>query len=384
MNTHHQQTIPRLISLDVFRGMTIALMIVVNSPGNSMPYQWLQHSDWNGCTLADLVFPFFIVILGISSALAFSNLRAQNIPLTKLIHKIIQRSLYIFLIGLVLNAFPHHFDFSTLRILGVLQRIAICYFFSSILFLTTRPQTQAMILLILLIGYGFLLTNVSPLGAGVNPLSLKGNIVGYVDRLIFSPGHLYSGTFDPEGLLSTLPAIASALLGNLIGAYLISSRSNKKTAQGLLLTGLILTLMGWFLSITLPLNKALWSSSYVLWTGGIAVIVYSAIYALIENLQWHQWSKPFNLFGRHAILVYVLHVVFLKLQALCQIQDAEGVIINLRLYITKAVFNDFTPQNAALLYATSYTLLWLFVLNRTEKWQQAKNFIAHPVSSSEG
>ena len=372
MNMNQKYISFRLKSLDVFRGLTIALMIVVNSPGNSTPYPMLYHSVWNGCTLADLVFPFFIVIVGISSVLALSNLKAKGISTPRVFEKVIWRSAYIFLIGLLLNAFPHHFDINTIRILGVLQRIAICYFFSALLFLTTRIQIQVIIMLVLLVAYAYLMTSIAPLGHGINALTYEGNLVGYLDRLLIAPGHLYTPTFDPEGLLSTLPAIASVLLGNLIGFCLISSQSKKQTLQRMLVAGFFLLSLGWVWRVTLPLNKALWSSSYVLWTGGLALLVFSIIYAVIEIKAWTLWSKPFDLFGRHAMLAYILHVLCLKIQSLVHLQNADGVVVGFRLYITEVLFGHFTPQNAALFYALSYMLFWLLVLRNVEKWRQLK------------
>ena len=353
----------RLISLDVFRGITIALMILVNSPGNSTPYYWLEHSDWNGCTLADLVFPFFIVIVGISSVLALTNLKAMGINQSHLLRKIFQRSAYIFFMGLLLNLIPH-FDPSTLRILGVLQRIAICYFFSALLFLTTRKQTQAIIMLMLLISYGCLMA--------YSPITLSENVVGIIDRLVFGSAHLYTPTFDPEGLLSTLPAIASVLLGNLIGFSLTSSRTNKQKLQWMIGSSLILILLGWIFSFTLPINKALWSSSYVLLTGGIALLVFSMLYFLIEIRHWRGWIKPFDLFGRHAMLVYMLHVLFLKIQAFISMRNSAGASVNFRVYLTEVLFSHFTPENAALCYAVSYTLFWLLVIKCLEKWKKSR------------
>ncbi len=350
---------PRLISLDVFRGLTIALMIIVNSPGNQSPYYWLEHSVWNGCTLADLVFPFFIVIVGISSVLALSNLRAKGAASSRLIEKIIRRSAYIFFMGLLLNAFPHHFDVFSIRILGVLQRIAICYLVSSILFVTTQARTQAIIMFALLIGYGCLMS--------LNPgMMLDGNAVGYLDRLVLGSGHLYTPMFDPEGLLSTMPAIASALLGNLIGIFLISSRPKQQKLLWMIGAGLLLALSGWMWAATLPLNKALWSSSYVLWTGGLALLVYAPIYALIEMKQWVRWSAPFDLFGRHAMLVYILHVLFLKIQAMIHMYHSDGTLVGFRLYITDVLFGDFMQENAALCYSITYMTLWLLVLKAIE------------------
>ena len=248
--------------------------------------------------------------------------------------------------------------------MGVLQRIAICYFFSATLYLTTRIRTQAMMMIILIIGYGCLMTCITP--------SAQGNLVGYIDILVFSPAHLYSPAFDPEGLLSTIPAIASVLLGNLIGYYLISSRTKKQLFRGMIAAGSMLALSGWLWSFTLPLNKALWSSSYVLWTGGLALLVYAMVYALIEIKQWTTWSKYFSLFGRHSLLVYVLHVLFLKIQAMIHVHDSAGAMINFRLYITNILFGHFTPENAALFYALCYAGLWFLIIQCLEYWRLLK------------
>lgn len=364
-----QPKMKRFISLDVFRGLTIALMIIVNSPGNQTTYRLLAHSIWNGCTLADLVFPFFIVIAGISSVFALSGMQAKGISTPRLLEKVFIRSVYIFLMGLFLNAFPYHLDGSSIRIFGVLQRISICYFFSSLLFLTTRIRTQAIIMVAMLVSYSILMTAFTPV-SGIDPLTLEGNLVGYLDRLIFSPGYLYTPTFDPEGLLSTLPAIASALLGNIIGARLLSSHPPQRQLDWMIGLGASLAVIGWLWRLVLPLNKALWSSSYVLWTGGLALLIFSAVYALIEIKQWTRWSTPFDCFGRHALLVYMLHVLFLKIQSIIHIQNAAGVVVNLRLYLTELLFGQFTPQAASCFYAIAYMMLWLIVLAGLERWRK--------------
>ncbi|MDX2346329.1 MAG: heparan-alpha-glucosaminide N-acetyltransferase domain-containing protein [Legionella sp.] len=351
-----QKRIPRILSLDVFRGITIMLMIIVNSPGNPKPYGWLEHAAWDGCTFADIVFPFFIMIVGVSSVLALSNLKAKNILQSKIFKKIIWRSSYIFLFGLLLNIFPYHIlDWSHLRVMGVLQRIAICYFFSAILFLTTSMRTQALIALIALISYGLV------------PWLFSSDFVGRVDQFIFSGKHLYTKSFDPEGLMSTFPAIASALLGNLIGFLLISEKTKQKKMQYMLGLAGILLLSGWGLNFILPINKSLWSSSYVLWTTGLFLLSFSMVYGLIEIKQWRAGFKLFNLFGRHALLVYMLHVIFLKIQAIVHVYNSAGEWVSLRLYLTDVLFSTLSIQNAALAYSISYVMLWFVVLLGFEK-----------------
>lgn len=354
------QNTQRFLSLDIFRGITIALMILVNSQGNEA-YRLISHSDWNGCTLADLVFPFFVFILGVSLVISLSKSLAQGISLNTLITKILKRTIILFVIGLFINAFPFHFDFATLRVFGVLQRIAICYFFASLLFLTTRIQTQALIMLILLIGYWLMMTFLPIPIYGADNLSPVGNVAAYFDREVFSSAHLYGKFYDPEGILSTLPAIATTLLGNLIGAWIISKRDHATKIKGIIWLGIFAVIIGWTWGLFFPINKALWTSSYVLYTGGLALLLFAACYWLVEIKGWKKWAKPFELFGVNAIAAYFLHVFFIKLLAAIHVQNADGTSDNLRIYITKHLFGWTDLANGELLFGICYLLLWLFI-----------------------
>lgn len=347
----------RLLSLDVFRGITVVLMIIVNSPGNKFVYPWLEHSEWDGCTLADLVFPFFLFIVGVSITFTLSSALARNIPVQQLFPKILKRALMLFIIGLLLNAFPHHFDIATIRVFGVLQRIAICYLIAATLFLTTRGSTQAMIIVGLLASYYLMMKFIPNFD-----LSPEGNFAAYLDRQLFLSTHLYGKVFDPEGLLSTLPSIATTLLGNLTGAWLLSTYKSEHKLTGLTMAGFIALLSGWLWGLVFPINKALWSSSYVLWTAGLALLFFAVCYWLIEMKTWKKWCRPFEIFGLNAMLAYVLHVLFLKIQAIIALPQPDGSPGNLRLYITNHLFNWSSLPNASLLYSISYTLLWLLVL----------------------
>lgn len=351
-------TLNRLVSLDVFRGLTVALMILVNSPGNQTPYAYLDHSSWNGCTFADVVFPFFIFIVGVSLAFTLHQALAKNLPIKILFFNILRRSLILFLVGILLNAFPTHFDFATIRIYGVLQRIAICYFIAGILFLTTRISTQAIIMLLIIIGYWVLMTMLP----GPYDLTPAGNVGAYLDRYLFSSAHLYGKTFDPEGLLSTLPAIATALLGNITGAWLLSTYTPQEKLIGLYLASIFAIVAGGVWGWSFPINKALWTSSYVLWTGGFALIVLACCYWLIEIKGFKKWAKPFEIFGLYAMVAYVLHVAFLKIQASIILHHTDGTAVNLRVYITEHLFGWASSENAALFYAFCYTLLWLLII----------------------
>ncbi len=355
----------RLHSLDVFRGITIAVMIVVNSPGNHFAYSELEHSVWNGCTLADMVFPFFIIIAGVSSVLALHNVKHKGASNKQLFSAIARRSLYLFFLGLALNIFPNHFDLSHLRILGVLQRIAICYCFSSVLYLTTSVKSQVFIIGALLGGYWWLMGAYSP----IYLLSINHNPVGSLDRWLLTPQHLYTATFDPEGLLSTFPAVASALLGNVLGHVLVSARTQRQQLHWMISAGFLIAATGFFWSAYLPINKSLWSSSYVLWTGGLSFLAFALCFSLIEMKRTTFWCQPFILLGKNSMLVYMLHIIFLKIQALITLQNAQGALVNLRLYSTDLFFGYLNAYNASLFYAVGYTLLWLQVAHCVSKWR---------------
>jgi predicted acyltransferase len=349
----------RWLSLDVFRGMTIALMILVNSPGNEQPYRLLEHSPWNGCTLADLVFPFFVFIIGVSLVFSLSNSLVNGNSPKQIANKVLRRALIIFACGLLLNAIPDHLNFSTLRVFGVLQRIAICYLIAALLFLNTNPLTQLLIVISLLGGYCLLLTRIPVPGYGIDDLSVAANLPAYVDRKLFSSAHLYGKIYDPEGMLSTLPAIATTLLGNLTGIWLKNHFSMQIKLYGLLITGPLAIVLGCLWGFWFPINKPLWTSSYVLVTAGIALILLAATIWLLEVKQQRRWARPFEIFGLNAIAAYILHIVFLRIQNKIILPRMDGTPGNLRFYIAEHWYGWFSIQNASLLYSISYLLLLL-------------------------
>lgn len=362
MMTHHSKKFARLSSIDVFRGVTIAVMIIVNSPGNPTTYHWITHSSWNGCTLADLVFPFFIFILGVSLVFSLSKQVEQNISTRKLLHKITKRCTIIFLLGLFLNAFPEHFNFSTIRVFGVLQRIAICYFFAALLFLISSARTQTVLVIVLLVGYWMMMTFINIPVPALTTLSPENNLASYIDRLVFSTEHLYGKIFDPEGFLSTVPAIATALLGNLTGIWLRSKYSHAEKLLVMLLAGILAVAAGWLWGFSFPINKALWTSSYVLWTGGFAICFLAFLYWLIEIKNLNKWFIMFEIFGVNAIAAYFLHRFFLNIQTAIQIPQQDGSPGNLRFFLSDYFFGWSSMENASLFYAVTYTILWLIVL----------------------
>jgi len=371
MNTTPQ----RFLSLDIFRGLTVAMMILVNSIDDQQAYSWLRHSSWNGCTLADLVFPFFIFIVGMSGVLSITGLKNKGLSTQDILNKIIKRTAILFLIGLLINAFPHHFDLTSIRLFGVLQRIAICYLFASLLFLTCRAQTHIIILTSLLVAYWLVMILIPVPGYGVHNLTQEGNFAAYLDRLFIPAQHLYTKNFDPEGIFSTLPAIATALLGNLLSMWLLTPNPQTRRLHGMILAGSVAMILGWLWGVSFPINKAIWSSSYVLWTSGIALLLYALVYWCVEMHRWHSWLKPFEIFGKHALIAFVLHVLFLKLQAKLFVHTPAGGLINLRDFLTLHLFPHVALSHAAFLYALACVAFWLIVIlayDRAKRWTKVE------------
>ena len=293
---------PRMVSLDVFRGVTIAAMILVNDPGSwSHIYPPLEHAEWNGWTPTDLIFPFFLFIVGVSLTLSFASRIARGLTRRALMIHVVRRSALIFAIGLFLNGFPD-FDLSSIRIMGVLQRIALCYLVAGLLYLATfqrepaadRPprvranlRVTAAVAIALLVGYWALMTFVPVPGYGAGHLGKDDNLGAYVDRTLMG-GHLWSEsvTWDPEGFLSTFPAIASLLIGILAGEWLRSDRLAGRKALGLAVAGLVLLAAGRLLHPYFPINKNLWTSSFVMFTGGFAMLALAACYWWVDVRGW--------------------------------------------------------------------------------------------------
>ena len=306
----------RLLSLDVFRGATIAAMILVNDPGSwDDVYTQLLHAKWHGWTITDWIFPFFLFIVGVSMTLSFSARIARGDDKSKLIYHTIRRSFILFILGMIINTFPFgllpgsHFSFETMRIPGVLQRIAICYLISSIIFLNSSWRGQLIWVLGLLASYWALLAFVPVPEFGSGVLEPKGNLAWYIDSKLLG-GHTWeyapTAGFDPEGILSTIPAIASTLLGILTGHWLRSKRSDEDKIISMLVIGQLLLLVGVIWDQWLPINKNLWTSSYVLFTTGWALIILGTIYWMIDVKGWKGWTKPFTIFGMNAITVFMI------------------------------------------------------------------------------
>ncbi|HEX3557662.1 MAG TPA: heparan-alpha-glucosaminide N-acetyltransferase domain-containing protein [Pyrinomonadaceae bacterium] len=353
----------RMVSLDVFRGITIAGMILVNNPGTwDAIYSPLEHSKWNGWTPTDLVFPFFLFIVGVSITLALARRAEAGGSRRNLYVKIVRRTLIIFALGLVLTAFPYN-DPAAFRIPGVLQRIAACYLIASVIFLNTRWRSQVLIAAALLLAYWAALKLIPVPGFGAGDLSMAGNLDAYVDRGVFGR-HTWKPLYDPEGLLSTVPAVVTTLAGVLTGHFLRSRREATEKVAAMFVAGVGCVMVGWAWNYWFPINKALWTSSYVVFTAGLALQMLAACYWLVDIKGYDRWAKPFLVFGSNALAVYFLSEFTVLLASLVRFPRPGGEEIDLLGLIYEKAFAPLAaPVNASLMFAVCTVLLWLGVMS---------------------
>ncbi|MGB9773600.1 MAG: acyltransferase family protein [Bacteroidota bacterium] len=352
----------RLLSLDVFRGITIAGMILVNNPGSwEYVYPALKHAEWNGWTPTDLIFPFFLFIVGVAITYSFANRLAKGISRKKLFLQVIRRTLILFALGLFLNGFPYY-NLATIRIMGVLQRIALAYFFSSVIYLVFKTRAQVIITVLLLLIYWALMKLVPVPGYGAGILAKEGNLAQYIDNLILK-GHMWTPTWDPEGFLSTIPAITTTLLGVFTGQFLRSNREPLQKTSTLFLLGNVALVIGVIWDMWFPINKNLWTSSYVIFTGGMALLFLATCYYLIDVKKSTWWTKPFVIYGTNAITVYVLSGILARILILVKIPQAEGTSVLLKTFIYQNYFASWAgPTNGSLFFALAYIILWLGIM----------------------
>jgi predicted acyltransferase len=367
----------RFYSLDVFRGATVALMILVNNPGDwGHIYAPLEHAPWHGCTPTDLVFPFFLFAVGNAMAFVLPKLEAAGDGVFW--KKVIKRTLLIFLIGLLLNWSP----FITynaegnivmkaldhLRFFGVLQRIALCYFFAAVLihYLKLRGAFVAGAVILLL--YWFLCIAANP----SDPFSLTGWFGTGIDKKILGENHMYHGegiAFDPEGLMSVFAAIVQVVFGYLAGSYIVAKGKTHEMLNGLFVAGCIMVFTGLAWDISFPVNKKIWTSSYTVYTTGLALLVLSVMIYIIEfKNRRGAWSRFFDVFGKNALFIFVLSGLLPRLLGLVRIPgtvSTDGVPHYLSpfswfyTHICKPLFSD--PRNSSLLYAICFiTMMWFF------------------------
>jgi len=360
---------PRVISVDVLRGLTVAAMVLVNNPGSWSAVYWpLRHAEWNGFTPTDMIFPFFLFIVGVAIPLALGTRLERDAP--GLVGRVLRRSLAIFALGLLLHALPW-FHLATLRIPGVLQRIAICYLLAALLVVWSGGiagwRLQALVAGALLVGYWLLMTRVPVPGGVAGDLSPAGNLAGYVDRLVLGP-HVWtvSRFYDPEGLLSSLPAVATTLLGVLAGHWLRVAGTARRVTGGLVLGGLAATAVGWLWGQSFPINKSLWTSSYALFMAGLAALALAACYWLIEGRRWRRLAGPFVVLGITALPLFFLSSLMARLLLLIRVGPEQ---VRLQAWLFDRLFASWLPPiDASLAYAVAYVLLWwglMWGLSRT-------------------
>lgn len=351
---------PRLPSVDALRGLTVAAMVLVNNPGTwSAVYPPLRHAEWHGFTPTDMIFPFFLFIVGVAIPLALGpRLEADA---DGLVARVVRRSVVIFAFGLLLHALPF-FELSTLRIPGVLQRIALCYLLAALLFLFTGGtrgwRLQAIVAGALLVGYWLLMTRVAAPGRVAGDLSPAGNLAGYLDRLVLGPRHIWklSPWYDPEGILSTLPASATTLLGVLAGHWLRRVRPAAVLLSRLVVGGAAAAAVGWLWGLSFPVNKSLWTSSYALMMSGLAALALALCYWLIEVRGLRGWAGPFVLFGLTALPLFFLSTAVARLLLVIRVGPEHT---RLHAWLFTHLFAPWAaPVNASLAFALAYVLLW--------------------------
>jgi len=349
----------RLVSLDIFRGIVIAFMILVNDPGDGPASYWpLKHAEWNGWTPTDLVFPSFVFIVGVAMAFSFRSRLARGQSRSTLLKHVLWRGAVLFSFGVLLNGLGVRYHVDHWRIYGVLQRIAICYVITAALELWTNWRAQLAIAIGCLLSYWILMRYVPVPGFGIPTrdiplLDPDRNLVAWLDRKLMA-GHLYEGTRDPEGAISTIPAIATSLLGLLTGKWLRTDRLPRVKAWAVLMAGIVAVVLGKIMGIWFPINKKLWTSSYVVFTAGIALILLAVCYQIVDVRRYRGlWTWPILVFGRNAIAAYIFSEVLAI--AVNGIKVSGTSVIH---YVYGSMFAPLaSPANASLAYALAYVAL---------------------------
>jgi predicted acyltransferase len=379
----------RLVSLDVFRGITIAGMLLVNNPGTwNAIFPPLEHAAWNGWTPTDLIFPFFLFIVGITTHLSMSARRARGDDEGALVKQILRRGIIIYLLGFAMAMFPFYqwgtidslpnatawqrivFRIEHVRILGVLPRIAIVYICAGLLTLKTTLKQQIVIIASLLLGYWFAMTLIPVPGEGAIGAALlhtkDRNLAAYLDRLILGTNHIWIGgvTFDPEGPMSTIPAIGTAMLGVIAGRWLaLKEKPLLERITGLFAVGSLGMVLGLMWNWSFPINKSLWTSSYVLFTAGMACVALATIMWIVDYVNVKGWTKPFVVYGVNPIVAFVGSGVMARLiYTLWHVNyNSKSTAIQDAIY--QSVFLPWLPERvASLAFAITFVLLWYGIL----------------------
>lgn len=361
----------RLLSLDVFRGLTIAGMLLVNDPGSwSHIYPPLAHAEWHGWTPTDLIFPFFLFIVGITTWISLESRRARGADTGELVTQIVRRGVLIILFGLLLNAFPFEPSrIASLRFTGVLQRIGLAYMGGALLSLRTTLRQQAAIIATLLFGYFALLALVPVPGELASPYSLidtkDGNLAAYLDRLVIGERHLWVGsrTWDPEGLLSTIPAIGTVMLGVLAGRWILTRNALSERISGLFAAGSLAMVAGLIWNWWFPINKSLWTSSYVLFSAGMGAVTLATCMWIIDRHKITWWTKPFVIYGVNPIIAFVGSGMMARLIYSVIKVPYGGESVSLQSAIYQAAYASWLPPRlASLAFALTFVAVWLGIL----------------------
>jgi len=354
----------RLLSLDAFRGLTIAAMILVNNPGDWSHVYWpLLHARWNGWTPTDWIFPFFLFIMGLAMALSLKRREAGGASRAELWKQVFKRTAVLFGLGLMLNGYPR-FDLAHLRIMGVLQRIALCYLVvSTVLLALPRRRHQWLAMAAIIALYLGIMYGVDVPGHGRGVLTAEGHASGYIDRLILGAAHLWSGTrvYDPEGLVSTLPAIFTTFLGFWFGRVLVERPSHRDRLRQWLIYAAGLLVAGQLAHFIMPINKQLWTPSYVLFMCGLGGLFLAGCYWLIEVRGRAKWSRPFVMLGRNSLFIFWLSGFLVRNLLLIKFTTADGPKSLWNLLYLKSYAPLFSAINASLAFALTNVAFWLLV-----------------------
>jgi len=368
----------RLVSLDVFRGVIVAGMILVTDPGSySFVYPQLLHAQWNGATATDMIFPSFLFIVGVAITLSFASRLQKGADRLELAIHVVRRSAIIFVLGLLVNGFPDY-HLHTLRIPGILQRIAVCYLLVGLLYLATGRNEQSRsrqaaifttLIVVILAGYWALLKLFPVPGFGPGGLDSLSSLPAYVDRMVFGTNHLWAWgltpghgvTYDPEGILSTLPAMATVLFGALAGKWLQKALSDQKRVLGLVLAGILLTVAGLLLAPYLPLNKRILTPTFALFSGGISLLTFALCYLVVDVWRVRRWASPLLVFGTNAVLAFTLSSVITTLLDRLHITTRNGVL-TLHQFGNQLFSGFLRPVHASLAYALFIVLLNMAII----------------------
>lgn len=354
----------RYLSLDVLRGLTIALMVVVNNPGSwGNIFAPFRHAAWHGFTVTDLVFPSFLFVVG--NAMSFSMRKFETQPENAFLKKVFKRTALIFLIGMFLHLFPFVTredgaivlkDFTSVRIMGVLQRIALCYFIASLVIHYLKPKGALIFSVVTLLSYWGIMYF---FGAPADPYSLEGNAALKFDRFFIPDQNLYKGfgiPFDPEGLLSTLPAVVNVIAGYFAGVFIQKNGNNLNSVLKLGVAGGLLVAVALVWDTTFPINKPLWTSSYVLHSVGLSLIILAALILIIEIAGYVKWTYFFEAFGKNPLFIFALATLLIKTLSFVRVGE-----VSLQKWIYDNFFLTWTEgKTASLLFALTYMLvMWL-------------------------